>query len=282
MPGWHLLAYNAAAAGINTVNLDFTAVTEPDFTSRNGHFILTDPYQLGGIMLVGASVIRGRLQIPTYNAIGEFSILSANRALQPTSNAQWDSLIGYTPQLPINEEIQVQVSNNLGAATEQENALLLLLATDWSRNLPQSSRMPPIIPVRATFTVTPTINAWSGPQAINLSQALRGGVYAVVGAVCQGTNAAAFRLIFPRYRLWHGRKLRPGWPVQNAIGDVVQTQIDPWVIGMGEWGRFHTFELPQAEVLGTTAASTTYQLFLWLVFLGEDVSQLNQGLGGGM
>jgi hypothetical protein len=139
-----------------------------------------------------------------------------------------------------------------------------------------------LIVIRVSFTVTPTINVWSGPQIVTFSQSLRGGVYAIVGATLQGTNAAAFRIIFPRYRLYHGRKLRPGLPVQTAIGDTLSNQIYPWQLQLGEWGRWHTFEPPTVEVLGTTAAGTTYQGFWWLVFLGEDVSQLSQGLGGGM
>lgn len=277
--GFALLDYNASAAGINTVNLDFTAVTDPDFSIRNGHYIFTEPYRLLASSIVGASVIRGRYQVPTWNAIGELTIFSANRSLQPPSNPQVDLYMAYPPAIPQMEEFQMQVSNNLGASTEQENAIIVIGTEDWSMNLPRG-RLP--ILVRASFTVTPTINAWSGGQAITLSQSLRGGVYAVVGATVQGTNSMAFRIIFPRYRLYHGRKLRPGWLTQNAIGDVLTNQLVPWQLQLGEWGRFHTFELPLVEVLGTTASSTTYQVFLWCVYLGEDVSQLSQGLGGGM
>jgi hypothetical protein len=284
--GFATLVYNAPAAGVNTVNLDFSAAVDPDFSQRNNHYIFTEPYRLLASSMIGVSVVRGRYQVPTWNAIGEGVIFNANRALQPPSNPQWDWYVARQPGVPLNEEFQVQVSNNLGAATEIENVVLQLVTDDWTNNLPQGKSIvgswSVTFPVRVSFTVTPTLNAWSGPQILTFSQSLRGGVYAVVGGVLQGTNSVAWRVIFPRYKLYHGRKLRPGGLIQTAVGDVVCNQWDPWVMAMGEWGRFHTFEPPTIEVFGTAAVSTTYQGFLWLVFIGEDISNISQGLGGGM
>src|SRR5262249_47570798 len=119
----------------------------------------------------------------------------------------------------------------------------------------------------------------SGPAALTFSQSLRGGAYAVCGCVVQGTNAVAYRLVFPRYHLYHSRKLRPGGLVQTAIGDVLNLQLEPWVVGMGDMGRFHTFEPVQFELFGTVAGAITYQIFLWLVYLGEDPNLLQGGMG---
>lgn len=280
--GFALLDYNAAAAGVNTVNLDFVASSDPDFSQRNSHYIFTEQYYLLATTIIGTSVTRGRFQVPTWNAIGEFTIFNANRALNPPSNPQIDSYIAYPPKVPLNEEFQLQVSNNLGAATEIENGLIWLATEDWNGNIPRgASNAPPVIQIRATATITQVLNAWSGPVALTLSQSLRGGVYAVIGATVQGPNVCAFRLIFPRYRLYHGRKLRPGWLTQTNIGDILNNQIHPWQMAFGEWGRFHTFELPAVETFGTLAGAQAYQIFLWLVYMGEDVSQLSQGLGGG-
>lgn len=277
--GFHTLVYNAPAAGINTVNLDFTAAVDTEISQRNGHYIFTEDYKLLATSMVGVSVIRGRFQVPHWNAIGEYVICNANRALQPPSNPQWDWMIGRQPYIPQNEEFQVQVSNNLGAATEIENVVLQMITADWNANIPPGEL---IIPVRVSFTVTPTLNNWSGPQILTFSQSLRGGVYAMVGGFLQGTNAVAWRTIYPRYRMYHGRKLRAGGLIQNAVGDVLPNQLDPWIMAYGEWGRFHTFEPLTIEVFGTAAISTTYQGFLFLVYLGESISLLGQGLGGGM
>jgi hypothetical protein len=273
------LAYSASAAAAGSTNVDFAAATDADFSQRNTHYIFTEPYKLLGTISVGASLTRGRFQVPTWNAIGEFTLFRANRSATVPSNPVGDLFLAASPPVPLNEEFQVQWSNNLGSGTEQEQTIVLLGTTDYTQNVP-AGKLP--INVRASFTVTPTVNAWSGPNVITLSQSLRGGVYAMVGGFVQGTNAAFWRVIFPRYKLYHGRKLRPGWVVQNAIGDVPFFSYNLGSWWPGEIGRFHTFELPQFEVFGVTATSTTYQIFMDLVFIGEDVSQLSQGLGGGM
>jgi hypothetical protein len=276
--GFELLAYNLSSDTASGTNTDFVAATDPDFSQRNSHYIFTEPYKLLSVFAVGASLSRGRFQVPTWNAIGEFTIFGVGTSLEPNSNMQFDQWLWCPPPIPMMEEFQVQMSNT-GAGGAIENAAVLIGTTDWNQNLP-TGRM--CIQIRASFTVTHTLNGWSGPQSITLSQSLRGGVYAVVGAQLQADDAVWFRLIFPRYRLYHGRKLRPGFLVQNAVGQPIGLPLDNWPFTFGEWGRFHTFELPQCETFGTAADSTTCQLFLWLVYLGEDVSQLGQGLGGGM
>ena len=273
---YHTLAYNASAAAAGASNVDLSVVPDTEVSSRNSHGIFTERYKMLAVSAVGVSITRGRFQVPKWNAVGEMSIINANRALEPPSNPQWDLYLAYPPELPQNEEFQVQLSNNLGAATEQENVILQLAPDDWNQNIPKGELL---FVQRATFTLTPTINVWSGGQVLTFSQSLRGGVYAVVGGVVQGTDAVAWRIIFPRNKMYHGRRLRPGGLIQNAIGVVINNQIDPWVMGLGVLGYFHTFELPTIEVLGATAAAITYQVYLWLVRLGEDVSILNQYTG---
>jgi hypothetical protein len=275
------LIYNGAAVGVNASNFDLSAATDPDFTQKNGHYLLTENYRLGAAMLIGANVTRGRFQIPTFNAYGEWNLFNANRALTPPSNPQWDLYYAAAPVLPQMEEIQVQSSNNLGAATEQENVILQLLPDDWNTNLPRSP-INMIMKHRASFTLTPTINVWSGPQALTFSAAQRGGTYAVIGCKVQGANAVAWRLIFPRSRLYHGRKLRPGGAVQTAIGDVVAQVIPTGWTYDGVLGLYHTFEPVQIEVFGATAAATTYQVFLDLVWLDKTPAPLDQWVAAGM
>ena len=86
-------------------------------------------------------------------------------------------------------------------------------------------------------------------------------------------NSALFRFNFPRARAYNGRKMRPGWLVQDVIGDLPENRmhIDPYYLG--EWGRFHTFEPPQVEIYGIAAsASVGFEFRLWLAYLGADVA----------
>jgi hypothetical protein len=277
---YHTLVYNASAAGVNAVNTDFAAATDSEISQRNSHYVFTESYRLLCASLVGVSVTRGRFQVPRWNAIGELTIFNANRALNPPSNCQWDTYIYNPPRIPQVEEFQVQASNNLGAATEIENVVLQIADDNWSQNIEQGEgSFPGAFVVRATATITPTLNGWSGANNIVLSQSLRGGTYAIVGTVVQGTNAVAYRWIFPRNRLYHGRRLRPGGLTQNVIGDVYNNQIDPWVMALGTLGYFNTLELPQIEVFGTVAGAITYQIFIWMVRLGDDINILTQRTG---
>jgi len=277
------LVYSASAAVAGATNTDFTAAVDSDFTQRSGHYTFSEDYNLAALACVGASVTRGRIQSPTLNALGEVALFSANRSATVPSNPYVEMFMpsGQWLNLPKNEEVQFQYSNNLGSSTEQETLVLWLTTDDWSANIPAPAGAPFNVTAkfRASFTVTPTVNAWSGPQAIALSASLRNGVWAVVGGYVQGANSIAWRIVFPKFKLYQGRKMRPGGLIQNAIGDVPAFN---WPNGeriWGEFGRFHTFELPQIEVFGITASSTTYQVFLDLVYLGTDLGLLSQGLG---
>lgn len=279
MPGHVTLVYNNPVAGVADANVDMTAAADVDFTQDgSGHYRFTEDYQLFAAGMFGASVLRGRFQVPHWNAIDEFEIFAANRSLGPPANPWLDWWMDNPIPIPKFESFKVQDSNNLGASTEIENAVLMLKAADGFWPVPSSG-----IPYksRATFTVTPTLNAWSGGQALAFTGSQRGGVYSVIGATLQGANAVAFRLIFPKYRMYNGRKLRPGGIVQAAAGNALNmaSQLKPGLLG--EWGRFWTQEPLTCEVFGTVAGSIAYVLYLDLIYLGDDPSLVTQGAGGG-
>jgi hypothetical protein len=109
---------------------------------------------------------------------------------------------------------------------------------------------------------------------ITLEQSLRGGVYSIVGADCFVAGCIAFRVIFPRQKLYSGRKLRPGSLCQNALGDFPPLLGQLQARYFGEWGRFHTFELPQVEVWGNAAGAATMEIRFHCLYLGTDLSLL--------
>lgn len=271
--GYHTCAFNLSAAAAGGSNLDATFVTEPVLRGQNNHLILTAPFKLLAVAPVGVSVTRGRWQIPKWNFYGEPTIMSANRALTPPANPQWDFWAEQGPMMPMNQEIQLQLSNNLGAATEQENGVVQLGTPNWNRQLEPALFS---LWTRASFTLTPTINVWSGGQALSLAQSLLGGTYGVRRAFVQGANAVAWRFIFARPLNYSGYPLRPGDLVQTAIGDQASYQVQPWTSPWGRMGYFSTLELPQIEVLGATAGAITYQVFMLLDYLSDDVGAIDQ------
>lgn len=277
--GFCLLAYQGTP-GVNAASFDLTAVTDPDFSTRNGHFLFTEQYRLLAAAHLEANALRANFSCPTWNALGKPNIWPVNNSATPPSPGppKIDSRAYAMPPVPLREEFQFQVTNNLGTGTEQAYGFVWLVTTDWNRNLP-AGQMP--IMVRCTAGYTPPALAWSGPQNLTFEQSLRGGVYAVVGAEVLSSGTQAFRLIFPRYRLYQGRKLRPGWLCQQAVGDELWplSFIGPQYFG--EWGRFHSEEPLMIETLQTASSAITPDIRLWLQFVGEDLALLQQGLGGG-
>lgn len=275
--GFALLGYQGTP-GVNASSFDLSAVSDPDFSQRNSHYIFTELYRLLAAYHQETSATGANFSCPTWNAIGKANIWPVNRSVTQQSPPRVDTRFEEPPLVPVNEEFQFQVSNNLGAATEQAWGFILLATRDWTRNLPKGQL--PIL-VRATASPTAIAVSWSGGTAITFDQSLRGGVYAVVGAEVQGANALAFRIIFPRYKLYNGRKLRPGWLCQNAIGDLIYPLGEKGPFWLGEWGRFHTFEPPQIEIAATAGGAISCEIRLWLMYLGESVDLLQGGMGGG-
>lgn len=267
--GWTVLPYTIATGGAVT-DLDMTAVADAEFAPRNNHIIFTEPYDCAALVAMGATASRFNVQIPQWNAIGRFNVwpimISSAKILSPP-RVMWHFPNG--PHFPQKEEITIKVT---AGAAENDCAMLFPITPGHSRNLPAGEQT---IPIRATAAITQVAAGWSAPVALTMEQSLRGGVYSIVGAECVCVNSAAFRLIFPSSRFYKGRRLRPGWLCQDVIGDLPDTRfhIDPYYLG--EWGRFHSFELPQIEVFGIAAAAgVTVELRLWLKYLGSDDDSL--------
>jgi hypothetical protein len=259
---FHLLAYQNAL-GVNATNADLLAVADPEFSSRNNHFIFTEEWYAQAIRLQAPSIIRGRFNIPTLNAYARAQIFPNPRTATIESNPQVMELFDLPMKLPQNEEIAVEATNNLGAATESTVCLIWLGAPSWSRNVPRGVQR---LLVRATSSVAGVANAWSGLGALTFAETLRGGLYSVVGAQCFDAGTLAFRLVFPRPSIVQGRKMRPGGLCLEALGNI------PWERqqgGMGEWGRFTSWDPPQVEMFANATGASTQEWWLDLVFLGE-------------
>lgn len=264
-----LLAYTGSA-GAAAANFDLTALTDPDFSQRSGHYIFTEQYKLLAAADVGLNDTNASILCPTWNAIGKMNVYPPIRSAAPVSSSFVDLRTDWAPPLPLNEEVQFQTTNNAGVAV-RTNGVVWLGTTDWNRNLPTG--ILPIM-VRATVAVTGVANAWSGPSTLTFEQSLRGGVYSVIGADAQVAGSIAHRAIFPRQKLYSGRKLRPGNLTLNAIGDFPPLYGYNQARVFGEWGRFHTFEPPQWEFLMNAAGAVTPELRMHLVYLGTDLSLL--------
>lgn len=273
---YHLMSYYAAqAAGASYADTAF--VVDNTISSRNSHPILTEDYELVATYVAGASITAARFSDATWNAISQPEIYPANLSLAVPTNPQIADMRQWPRQLPRNEEIAAQLSNNLGSSTEPEFVLC------WIRPLGSKPVLPGGAPsygglsrVRVIFTFTGaiTVGVWSSDLVMTITNTIRGGSYAMIGCNVVCAHGIAYRFNFPRSPLYQGRKLYPGNLVEAAYGNILQREGDTW---LGELGRFDTFEMPLISILaGTTTTSTTYTGYMDLVYLGPGMLS-NQG-----
>lgn len=268
---YHLLAYsNTFAGAVN--NQDATAVADGNFSIRNNHFILTEPYRLLAAVSVGATLSSTRFNIPSFNAVARHNIYPTIVGATIPANPNMDDYRDVVVQMPINEEIAIEQS---AGAAETDHAFLWLGTPDWNRNLPVAAGGAGLLkrrlPVLATQTITGVANAWSADTNLVFETTLRGGVYSVIGAEAVAAGLKAFRINFPRRPLYSGRKTLPGNLGSQTYGNA------PNKFGrqlFGEWGRFHTFEPPFIQGFFNAGGGVSTLLFLDLVYLGEDLSLL--------
>jgi hypothetical protein len=281
---FHLLSYYGANAAGATL-LDTPMVTDGVLSVRNGHPILTEDYEMAANAIFGASITAAQFSDATWNAINIPQIYPVNLSLAVPANPQVNDLRNWPIQMPKNEEIALQLSNNLGSSTEPEFGLV------WMRPLGQKVNIPPpasgigsIGRVRAIFTFTGAITAgvWSSDMVVTITNLIKGGTYCLIGCNVICAHGIAFRWNFVRAPLYQGRKLYPGSLVDAAYGNVTLREGRIW---MGPYGYFDTFELPLISILaGTTTTSATYTGYLDLIYLGTNMLsnqvQANQQMSG--
>jgi hypothetical protein len=91
----------------------------------------------------------------------------------------------FHPDLPVNEEIAIEATNNLATTgTENETSAIWIAPPNWNRNyppyhdqpateLPGGGRLRRFV-LRATVTITGIAHAWSTLGALTFAENLRG------------------------------------------------------------------------------------------------------------
>lgn len=262
---FHLLAYNAAL-GVAAADTNLNGVADPEFTRRgtNNNFIFTEDYQLLAAFYHAASATRARFDIPTLNAIARPQLWPVERSATIPDDPGFLDLRNYPMKLPRNEEIAVQGSNDLGAATEQSQLFAWVAAPTWSMNLPRGQQR---LIVRATGAVAGVAQAWSSLGALTFAENLRNGYYTIVGAQLFDAGTLAMRFIFARPPIINGRRMRPGVLSTEAIGN---KPLEMQMGGLGIFGTFHSFEPPQIEIFANAAGASVQEVRLDLVYQGEN------------
>lgn len=261
-------AANAAGA----VLADTPFVVDGVLSTRNGHPIFTEDYELCAAWANGVSLTAAQFSDATWNAINTPQIYPVALSLTVPGNPQINDYRNWPVQIPKNEEIALQLSNNLGAATEREFGLIWYAPFGKPRMLPAPAPgVGSVGRVRALFTVTGAITqgVWSADMVMTITNLIKGGTYAVAGMNLVCPLGLAFRMNFVRAPLYSGRKLFPGGLCDAAYGNVPLKEGRNW---MGLYGYFDTFELPLMSILAaTTAGSATYTGFMDLIYMGQNM-----------
>lgn len=268
---FQILAYykaNAASAAL----ADIPAVVDPNFTTRNNHFIFTEDYFLKGVGAFGTALSAAQLYDATWNAINIPQIFPITPVIAIGDLPQVRDLRNWPVSIPLNEEVGFNASNSDTMAANDQFGIIWIAprAEAMVPNLPQS----PIGNygrVLAQFTVTTatTKGSWSADATISISNLIKGGTYCMAAAYLPCSAAIAFRVNFVRAPLYQGRKLLPGMLCQNAYSNKPIQQGQCW---QGPFGYFDTFEYPLMALLGnSTAGSATYTGYLDLIYMGQDM-----------
>lgn len=251
----HLVAYaeNQAAAGTDQ---DVSHVPEVGWSERNSHWVPDQEMSLLAATALGADLLRVRLQNSEFRSLGAFDVYPFEAAALFPDNMRYAKYTTPYPKIKPHEELSVLTSSDAAGA---QHEVIGLWVTDRNGITP--------IPmdrfrVRCRFTasVTATVLTWSAPANIAFTQDLKTGRWGICGFMAQANDG-----YFARIRV-NNSNWAPGVPVTDSLDDI--TNLD-FFGGFGLLHTFHTFEVPQIEMLGVAAGAEAIIGFMDLVYLGE-------------
>lgn len=259
---FHPLIYEEALAAGATAG-DMDAVADDEFTRRNDHYIVTDPFNVLAMYYQAASAIRARLNVPEVNAIARHQIWPVFRSATVPDDPRIQDFRSNLFPLSQNEEIAVEGANDLAMGTENSTCVIWIAPPTWNRNLPRGSQR---LVIRATGATAGVAQSWSTLGALTFAENLRGGWYAIVGCECFDAGSLAFRFVFSKPYMYAGRKLRPGNLCMEALGNRPCLQINDT---FGVWGYFHSFEPPQFQIYANATGASVQEFWIDVIYLGD-------------
>lgn len=246
---WHLLAF-AESQGIAASNEILAGVADPQFSrSANLSFQLPSPHYIGWMYAGAAGFTNGRINNGTFNNRGRPQLYPFNRAVLPPTNQNVIDLREFPIRLSQMEDFRIDTSNDAAGA---ENTYVLSGVWKELPNFNVNSR--DMRWLRFTASVTATVLTWSTLGSITLDENLEHGRYGVYGMALQGTNVVAGRLLFS------GQAYRPGCIGKATLGLVDRNLF---LGGLGFWGEFTTYSLPQIETIENVTGASS--LIGWLL-----------------
>jgi hypothetical protein len=251
MEGFTLVAYSAAAAGINAVLTPLAAVPDAHVRVVANDIIVPGDFKfLWGATGIGPTLTRAQLTSPSLRRVllEEVAPIDVGAALPASPRKVF---LDDAAPLPLDggEALDALITNT---ASDRETVLV------WLGPGPSRPILQPSYTCRVTAAATLVAGTWTN-GALTFDQALPAGNWGIVGARFRSTNLIAFRFVFV------GGTYRPG-----AIGYAATTSLDYDKFrngNLGMWGTFRHNTPPTVDFLanGADAAETGE---LDLVYLG--------------
>lgn len=249
----HLLVFNSAL-GVNASNSILNAAADGYFTNANNRFQIPKDLKILAGFYAAANALRGRIVTGHLPTRGYPQIHPVNRAVTPATDPNWFDSRDMPIQIYEMGDLEVQGSNNLGAATEQSYAGVWVAEDPINYNI--NARDLRI--VRATAAVTNVAQAWSAAVAVTFEETLEAGSYGIYGLDVFAADAVFGRLVL------QGQYFRPGCIARTAVGDRMPKAF---MGGFGMLGRFTTYSNPQVQTFANAAGAVTAECRLLIAKL---------------
>lgn len=200
----------------------------------------------------GATLTRGRLNMPSLRSVGLPSIVPINASATVPSPVNIWNMSQHGIDYPTVEPLSVE-----GTDTAIDTVTFPLIIHYGHQPVPVGD----VYRLRGTGTITGVINTWQN-GGITLDQPLQQGHYAVVGLDVVAANVIAARLVFS------DGGFRPGVLARNAVGSIQHPIFTDGRLGV--FGEFDNATIPNLEILlGGGGANAAQEVFIDVVRLGS-------------
>lgn len=252
---WHLACF-AGAKTDSTANEAVPIVSDPVLTPfSTTQYLLPFDCQAFGLVAANDTITRARLVTESLRTLGLPEIFPLNVVAEPTLPIGIDWRLADPVKLRRNDSISIQCSN--GASTAD-----FAWAAAYLRRQYFPVPAGPVTTLTGTSAQTLVANAYT-LGGITFDQTPPVGDYAVIGMKVVCADAWFARLVFPA-----DQSMRPGVVTGETVAGWEYTQTERHG-RLGEWGRFHSVNVPQLEILGHTAGAETARVYMDVVQLTD-------------
>lgn len=250
---WHLALF-AGAKTDSTANQAIPIVSDPALTPLTAsQYLIPEDYDVFGAWAANDTITRARIVTESLRTLGLPEIYPLNVVAEPTLPLSIDWRLTDPINLVRNDSLSIECSNGASAA-DFAWAAAYLRRKGGAVPVPNGPRTT----LSGTSTQTLVANALTS-GGITFDQTPPVGTYEVIGLKVVCADAWAARLIFPA-----GQQLRPGVMTGETVAGFEYLQMERHG-KLGAWGRFHSVNLPQLEILGHTAGAETARVYLDVV-----------------